>query len=72
VEKIKMQEVFRISDTLDIPPGQEWKRHEWRKTVIHLDQSDREPSNAETWIFLIGCADGIIQSNGLDGDHRTD
>jgi len=29
--------------------------------VISLDQSDREPSKTETWISLIGRADGIIQ-----------
>ena len=40
--------------------------------VIHLDQSDHEPSNTETWISLIGRADRIIQSNGLEGDHQTD
>ena len=39
--------------------------------VIHLDQSDCEPSHAETWIFLIERPDGIIQSNGLEGDHQT-
>ena len=40
--------------------------------VIHLDQSNREPSNAETWMFLIARADGIIRSNGLEGDHQTE
>jgi len=40
--------------------------------MIHLDLSDREPSNAEAWMFLIERADGIIQSNGLEGDHQTD
>jgi len=39
--------------------------------VIYLDQSYREPSNAEAWIFLIGRANGIIQSYGLEGDYQT-
>jgi len=48
-----------------------WKNLYWLACGIHLDQSDLEPSNAETWMFLIERADGIFQSNGLEGDLQT-
>jgi len=49
-----------------------WRNLKSLACVTHLDPSDREPSNAETWIGVIGRTDGIIQSHGLEGDHQTD